>query len=854
MLEETITSSHLMQHYDSFSPLTGSLDETGSPHGRSRTIPPSDSSGAQPDHSSTAGHRRAQSIDAAGLMGLQSLDTPSINMNMDLPPSKPREHRRAQSIDDRLGGLQSLLDSMDMDLPPPSSQPTTSKRRHRRIHSEIDCELLNPIGIPEPYMSKEDTKLQQSEGPRFMDATTPMMMEDVTAFINVTGALEVSPRNRISTEDSVNSIVSAVDIDWKIPFKGMLYDRSEERTNLFQAYRRIQLMEEDELDCILISGPCGTGKTYLAKSLKSPVEMDGGYFLMGKFDQLQRPEPFRAFKAAFTYFTKLVLQKDAQVVATMRDSILRAVGHEMGVLTAVIPAIRKIVGSTGECTPHVAGDPLCRFAYVMRMFMRAVCSCEHPVVLFFDDLHWADNCSLDLLRILISDTECKGLVFVGTCLDSVSPTSNLSTALCKLEDENRARITNITVGNLNPEMLRYIISETFHLSEEHCSLLCGIIFHQTDGNMMYVMEFMTWLENERLLKYNQRTWKWDEQETSLTIECNKIGDFLLDKLERLPHDVQEVLRVASCLGSSIDEDLMNLLMERDVGELLSCAADKDVILIQQEEYQFPTDGVQRAAYSMIPVDERESFHLSLGRQLLKVLDKQQLEENLFTVLSQMKIGGRLITSNTEKRAISMVCLHAGKVAAQSSAFLAAAEYLAFGISLLSERRWLGDETDLTLALYNAAAEVELCRSNFTRLDELIEDILSNTRRTDEQLQAQCTKIYALGVRYRQEEAIDLGIEILKSVGETFPSRLCMAHLMGEMKGVERLLRGKEDEQLLRQPFMTDFKRQMAMRILNIISLDCWLSRPSFAPYVKLKMVSLTMRHGLSEHASAAFAM
>jgi predicted ATPase len=258
---------------------------------------------------------------------------------------------------------------------------------------------------------------------------------------------------------------------------------------------------------------------------------------------------------------------------------------------------------------------------------------------------------------------------------------------------------------------------------------------------------------------------------------------------------------------------MSLLMEKDVGDLLSCAVDKDVILIQQEEYQFPTDGVQRAVYSMIPVDKRESFHLSLGRQLLKDLDKQQLDENLFTVFSQMKIGGRLITSNTEKRAIAIVCLHAGKVAARSSAFRAAAEYLAFGIRLLSKQRWLGDESDLSLALYNAAAEVGLFRSNFSRLDELIEDIFSNTRRTDEPLQAQCTKIYALGVRYRQQEAIDLGIEILtKSVGETFPSRLCMANLMGEMKGVDRLLREEEHKQLPRQPFMTDFKKQMVMQI------------------------------------------
>ena len=751
-------------------------------------------------------------------------------------------HRRCRTVDESL--LASLVDNETTALSLEVKPPVQPRPGHRRTHSQDD-KFINPIGIPETYITMSETNLPV-EGPRFMAARSPIMTEEITAEIKIANQETRSPHPL--KEDLPQAI------DWKTPFQHMLYDKPAERDALYQAYRRIKSKDTRDSDCILISGASGTGKTYLAKTLRGVVEMDGGYFLTGKFDQLQRPEPFRAFVAAFTGFTKAVLKREPDVIATVKDDILAAVGHEIGVLTGFIPSIQKLVGRVDNSSPHVAGDAVCRFAYVIRGFMRAICSREHPVVLFFDDMHWADNCSLDLLRAIIADKECEGLIFVGTCLDTVSPTSNLSTALRRLEDECGARITNISMGNLSCCGLRRMVSETFLLSEEHCRILSDIIVHQTDGSVVYVMEFMRWLEDEGLLKFNQGAWRWDEQEIKLTIECNRIGDFLLDKLERLPKDVQEVLKVAACLGSTIEKPLINLLMQKDVGELLTFAWDKDVLLIQQDEYQFPTDGVQRAAYALIPSDEREAFHLSIGRQLLKILDRDQLEENLFTVLSQLKIGQRLIDNQTEKNAIAMVCLHAGKVAARSSAYRAACEYLEFGITLLSPRRWFGDETDLTLALYNAAAEVALCRSNFERLDELIGEVLGNTRRPEEQLQAWCTKIYALGVRDRQLEAINIGIEVLKGIGETFPFRLCRAHLLKEMNTVERLLCGKQDEQILRQPAMTDFKKIMAMRILNVITLDCLMARPGLSPFVVLKMVTLTMKYGLSELASASFAL
>ena len=54
-------------------------------------------------------------------------------------------------------------------------------------------------------------------------------------------------------------------------------------------------------------------------------------------------------------------------------------------------------------------------------------------------------------------------------------------------------------------------------------------------------------------------------------------------------------------------------------------------------------------------------------------------------------------------------------------------------------------------------------------------------------------MYALSQDDHQQECMDVGICVLKELGETFPNRLCMAHLMQEMSSVEKLLKGKSNE-------------------------------------------------------------
>jgi predicted ATPase len=648
---------------------------------------------------------------------------------------------------------------------------------------------------------------------------------------------------------------------WRRKLREQVYERQAEQ-DLLQVHFQKAQRQHDTAMFLLISGAVGTGKTRLAKTLKEPVEQQGGYFLTGKFDQLCRPEPYTAFCMAFTEFTALVVERGDEAIASVSKAIHAAVGTEVSVLTSMIPSLERILGQTCDATNSQAtkaDNAISRFVFVFRMFVRAVCSPQQPMVILVDDLQWADPCSLDLLMSLVADTvhtRNEGLVLVGTCRDHISPSSYLSTKLREMEDQDHVVITSLSLQNFSESSVVSVLSSTLSLSQEKSVALSGIVFRQTQGNIFYVIEFIRWLHERDLLYYDHdsASWSVDDEEINLTINVCNVGHFLVDKMEQLPRDMKEVLKAAACLGSHVDEELIEYVLKKPVGNILNEAAAKGVLKYNElsGSYVFEHDGVQEAAYRLIPAQDLELFHLEIGRRLWRSFDPFELDQHIFVLLSQVNIGRRLLTREKERTAVATLCLHAGKKAAKSSTFRTASIYLNLGIELLGSRSWR-DDYDLTLALHNAAAEMEMCTANFERMEQLLEEVFLHARHAECKIQAYATKIYALGVSDRSVEAIDTGVQVLKGLGEHFPSRHCKARMISEMRTVKRLLKGKSDEQLLRLPNVENKEKLAAMNILQLLYLNALIVRPSFAPFVALKSLKLTLQYGLSVFASTAFA-
>lgn len=722
------------------------------------------------------------------------------------------------------------------------------------------------------------------EAPLFRHAVTPPVMQELKINENVrriaTSAVtsntpaqqqlveeaqdSASAQTPTDTADDIIDAIEAVDVTedyrdttaWRRKLQEKVYERHEEQALLRVHFQKTQ-KKHDTAMFLLISGAVGTGKTRLANTLKEPVETLQGYFLTGKFDQLCRPEPYTAFCMAFTEFTALVVERGDQAIATVRNAIHAAVGNEVSVLTSMIPSLERIVGRTNDSGSKAKADnAIQRFVFVFRMFMRAVCSPEQPMVILVDDLQWADPCSLDLLMSLVADTRNEGLVLVGTCRDNIAPSSYLSAKLREMEDKNHVEITSISLQNFTEESVVSVLSNTLSLSHEKSVALGGIVFRQTQGNIFYVIEFIHWLQEGDLLSYDpdSASWSCDDEEIGLTINTRKVGDFLVDKLEQLPPDMKEVLKAAACLGSHVDEGLLEYVLKKPVGYILNEAAGKGVLKYNELSggYLFEHDGIQEAAYRLISAQDLELFHLEIGRRLWRSFDPFELDQHIFVLLSQVNIGRRLLTKEKERTAVATLCLHAGKKAAKSSTFRTASIYLKLGIELLEPRSWR-DDYDLTLALHNASAEMEMCTANLERMEQLLEQVFLHARDAEDKIQAYMTKIYALGVCDRAAEAIETGILVLKGLGVTFPTRLCKARMISEVRIVKKLLKGKSNEQLLRLPNVENKEKLAAMSILQILYLNAVLARPNFAPFITLKALKLTLQYGLSVNASSAFA-
>ena len=141
---------------------------------------------------------------------------------------------------------------------------------------------------------------------------------------------------------------------------------------------------------------------------------------------------------------------------------------------------------------------------------------------------------------------------------------------------------------------------------------------------MFVKQLMRALVGEKLLSYSAiaRRWQWNLQAIQLKAIADNAVDLLVDKMMKsYGAKNRDLLRMASCLGSSFDETTMMILCSQYSGcsqqELLNQLGEmtSDGMLIQSgPTYKFSHDQIWQACYELTPIEEREDMHLKSESQ------------------------------------------------------------------------------------------------------------------------------------------------------------------------------------------------------------------------------------------------
>ena len=107
-------------------------------------------------------------------------------------------------------------------------------------------------------------------------------------------------------------------------------------------------------------------------------------------------------------------------MAHWKEQILSVVGNSGQVLIDVIPELEQIIGKQPAAPKLLGSGAQNRFNLLFQEFIQIFTAADHPLVIFLDDLQWADSASLQLVKLLMN--ESKHLLMLGAYRDNeVSP-------------------------------------------------------------------------------------------------------------------------------------------------------------------------------------------------------------------------------------------------------------------------------------------------------------------------------------------------------------------------------------------------------------------------------------------------
>jgi histidine kinase len=626
-----------------------------------------------------------------------------------------------------------------------------------------------------------------------------------------------------------------------------MYGREPEAAALIDAFNRCA---DGERLLVLVGGYSGTGKTSLVHEVHKPITARRGYFSSGKFDQFQRATPYVAFVEAFKDLVDALLTEREERLRALRDELRAALGSEGRVITNMLPNLEHIIGPQPQI-PEVGGaETLNRFNYLFRKFVRVLCTAAHPVVIFVDDMQWADSASLNLLHVLMTDPECGYLMLV--CAYRENEVSAAHPFIQAVDEIRKTGMTpeTIRIGNLTEDDLRAMLSDALNLTREAVAPLAALVFDKTQGNAFFATEFLKSLAAERLLAFDPESsrWRWDAGLISQKNIAENVVELMANKVRRLDPAVQETLKLASCIGSRFDLETLSVVHRRDPADeagLLKVALGAGLLCqLDGAEYKFSHDRVQQAVYSLILERDRAGLHLEIGRLLLASVPEAQREERIFDITNQLNSGRANIAGRDAQIELAKLNLQAGNRAKLNSAFPTALQYFETGISLveLGAEPWT-EAPHLTRDLFTESAEAAYLTGEFERTDNRFRTLIRELDGILDKVKPYEVRILAYKAENRFYDAIETGLEVLAQLGERFPARPNLLHVLVDLVATHIAVSRYSSADLMSLPVMTEPQKIAAMRIIAHITSSVYWGRPNLLPLIVFRMVRLSLRFG-----------
>lgn len=680
------------------------------------------------------------------------------------------------------------------------------------------------------------------------------------------------------------------DVGHKFALSRKLVGRERELETLLQSFTRAV---HGDAPLLLVSGESGIGKTCLIAEVHRPIVERRGYFVSGKFDQLDRTVPYAALASALRALVQQLLVEPEDRLAHWRSAIGEALGsNQRGLLELVPelePVLKPILSSTAGPAANARGplgaaEAQRRFKQAFQALVGVFAQSDHPLVMFLDDLQWADVSTLDLLKDLCSSGSARHLLVIAAYRDGeVYEGHPLSLALKEIVEARPDGVSRISLGPLDEDGVRRMVADTLRSTADHVRPLAALLFEKTGGNPFFVNELLGALHRDGMFTFDvlEARWRYDAAALADVSVTDDVADLLARRLREMPPDSLAVVETAACVGFAFDLATVATVSERGADETAALLwepirrgilvpLDANYRLVGQSlpdvneaspatnadtrsapsldvRYQFRHDRVRQAAYDLVPDAARISIHLKAGRVLRDTTPAALLDEKLFEIVNHLNLGRVFIEAPAERASLAALNFKAGLKAKASAAYGIAQRYCSVATELLAGSVE-PSSTSLVPSRFEVlrnAAECALLDGQLELSESLCDELLGVAQTNLERASSYSLKTALLEHEGRLGDAIAAARSGLALLGVDLPEDPAAIDV-AVGKGIARMqehLAHAAVEDLARLPDMTDPEKTMVMDLLFQVIPPAVQTYPPLFMAAELMMFDLALTHG-----------
>lgn len=771
--------------------------------------------------------------------------------------------------------------------------PEQTGRMSRKIDYKTDLYSLGIIlyemvtGYP-PFYSKDIMEMihfhlaKVPPSPREMDLDIPEAISNI-----IMKCLSKMPEGRYNSafglkndlEECRLQLIEKGKIENLRPGENDIYDRFQISPKLYgrdvdlhKVLRAFDRISYGRAELLLISGYAGVGKTSLAQLAQKLIVKQNSFFITGKFDQLKREIPYEAWLQAFNQLIHQILIKKDSEIQEIKSKIFEALQENTKVLTDLIPDLELLLGKQPPSPVLSAIESQNRLRLLLNKFIRTIGDKDHTLVIFLDDLQWADPASLQLIKSLLVDISLRHVFLIGAYRDQeVSSSHPLMQALEEIKF-GKGIINEITLMPLLPNQVTQMVADTLHCSLERAQPLETLLFEKTKGNPFFLIQNLKNLykQGEIVFDLAHSQWKWDLESIKKIAVSENVIDFMVQRIQELPPATQAILAIAAVIGTKVDIKILSkvsYISSKATLKTLLVAFDEELIKMQNGldlyeqdlsvksfdhdlldlSFEFSHDRIQQAAYTILSEEDKVAIHWNIGHYLLEHNYNSDNDEEIFEIVSHLNKAISLAKTTEERSLLTSLNLRACRKAKRSAAYLTAFESINVAKSLLHANSW-ETEYDKTYSIYLESAECAYLVMRFDLIDELSDTILKNAKTKIEK-----GRLYILKIDFHTNlaqalKALEEGFECLRLFGIHLHMHPSLISILFQWLRVKWKMRNVKIADLADLPNMKDPEKQFVMDVMIHMTTAAFLLDKPLMCYITMLLMLETLKYGNCEDA------